>query len=239
METQEVDKKTSTKRKKNSYKVTPFILQSIAILILKPIFYFFVRFEVRGTEHLRKLKRGVVFAPNHTSYFDAGLVPVALPLFSKHVPMFYVSFPHKSYTIHEPGDFIFRSFLTESWGSFEFIPGKKDYATSLRNHIAIVNNGGSLCIFPEGKISKDGILRPEEARGGVGYIAATTTKPVVPVKIEGIAGATVQDFFLRRRKVVVTFGPPVFFEHTHLLEISEDNTYKQFSKDILEKIKNI
>ncbi len=239
MENQKVENSSSTKKKKISYKATPFILQTIAILLLKPLFYFFIRFEVRGAHHLKKLKKGVVFAPNHTSYFDAGLVPVALPLFSKHVPMFYVSFPHKTYTIHEPGDFIFRSFLTESWGSFEFIPGKKDYAVSLRNHIAIVNDGCSLCIFPEGKISKDGVLRPEEARGGLGFIAKETGVPIVPVKIEGIAGTTMPQFFFRKRKVTVTFGPPVFFSEEDQLLPADENTYKQFSRKLLETIKTM
>lgn len=238
MKDQTIVQSTTPFSKRFFYKITPFILQTLAITFLKPFFRLFIGFKIEGAHHVKALSKGVIFASNHSSYFDAGLLPVAIPYLSKHIPFFYVSLPHKSYTIHEPGEFIFSSFLTESWGSFEFIPGKKDYADSLRNHMKIVSDGGSLCIFPEGKISKDGEIRPEEARGGLGYLAFATGKPVIPVRIKGVSGMTMKEFFLRKRFVVVTFGEPVFYNSTSNEDLQE-NVFKQFSQKILETIKEM
>ncbi len=225
------------KNKKLSYKRTPFILQNIAIFFLKPIFKFFLRLKIRGLENLKKIDRGVIFAPNHLSYFDPAIIPISLPWLSKHLPMFYVSRPHSSYVIHEPGQVIFTSFLSESWGSFEYIPGQKDYEASLKNHATILNDRGSVCIFAEGGISQDGQIYPENAKGGLGYLAYKTQKLVIPVKIEGVYNMTFKDFFLRKRKVIVTFGKPVYFD-TNDLSLVNPNKFKEFSGQILISIKN-
>ncbi len=238
MKSQNLAKTNTSFSKKFFYKITPFLLQSVAIFFLKPFFKLFIGLKIEGAENFKKLPKGLIFASNHISYFDPGLLPVSIPFLSKHIPFFYVSRPHKSYTIHEPGEFIFNSFLSESWGSFEFIPGKKDYAESLRNHMKIVSDGSSLCIFPEGKISKDGQINPEDARGGLGYLAFATGKPVIPVKISGSFNMTIKDFFLRRRSVSITFGKPVFYSSEDG-QSSEENVYKSFSQKVLRLVQDL
>jgi 1-acyl-sn-glycerol-3-phosphate acyltransferase len=200
------------KKRSRAYFVWPSALQRFARLLTKPLFKVFARKKVFGREQLKGLSDGVILAPNHISFFDVALVPSALPFFSKLLPVFFVSRPHTSYEIHEPGNFVMKSFLSESWGSFEYIPGQRDYAKTLANHAKILEAGGTVCIFPEGGISKDGGVR--EAKGGVAYLACKTGKPVVPVKIEGSHHMTFGDLLRGKRRVRVVFGEPICFAAT-------------------------
>lgn len=194
------------------YFLTPFILQSLVMILLKPLFWFFIRLKVKGLDHIRTLPRGIVFAPNHVSYFDAGLIPASLPfLNTKLFPLFYVAMPKSAYnSIDTPGAFIFQSFVHRSLGSYEYIPGQKNYGQSLKNHVKIAHDKGNLCIFIEGTMSKDGNLG--EPRGGCAYLASVSGNAVVPVRIDGAFKMTLKEFFLRKRSVTVTFGAPLYFE---------------------------
>lgn len=224
--------------KRKKYHRTPLILQFVASTLLKPLFRFFLHLKVEGRENLKNIdtSNGVIFASNHISHFDPGLMPVCLPLFSPLRPMFYVSRPHKSYEFHEPGDIVLKSFLSESWGSFEYVPGKKDYAVSLQHHARILRDGGSVCIFPEGGVSDDGEMK--EARGGVGYLAVEISPVVVPVKIEGVHNITMRDFFLRKRKAKIMYGMPFTIEKKVYTEEIE-KYYKSRAEEICQTIKKM
>ncbi len=219
--------------KRKKYFFTPIILQWGASIFFKPLFYFFLRLHIEGIENLKNIntKNGVLFVSNHISHFDPAIIPISLPLFSKLRPLFYVSRPHKSYEFHEPGDFILRSFLTESWGSFEYVPGKKDYAVSLQNHVRILRDGGSVCIFPEGGISENGEIG--EAHGGVGYLAHHVGSVIIPVKIIGIHNIAIKEFFTRKRNAHIIFGKPF------ILEEDRDADSKKIAQNILDIVKSM
>jgi 1-acyl-sn-glycerol-3-phosphate acyltransferase len=83
-----------------------------------------------------------------------------------------------------------------------------DGRSSFRRAMALLRMGGTIVLFPEGRLSPDGnLLRPQR---GVSILARTTGATVVPVAIRGSRrawgkGAT----RIRRADVRIAFGPPM------------------------------
>ncbi|MDE2188770.1 MAG: 1-acyl-sn-glycerol-3-phosphate acyltransferase, partial [Patescibacteria group bacterium] len=94
------------------------------------------------------------------------------------------------------------------WGAYPVYVGLHDYSQSLVHHIALLNDGASLCVFPEGGTTPDGNLRP--AKGGTAYLAHETGVAIVPVAFSNNFNISAADFFLRRRHIAVTFGQPMY-----------------------------
>lgn len=188
--------------------VVPFILQTIVWIPTRIILYFFGRFKVRGLQNLEGLKGKIIFAGNHSSELDPILLPASLSLFSPLSPIFYVSREKEFYKRQTILRWLFyREWFFKIWGAHRLQIGKQDYKKSLKNHIAILNQGGCVFIFPEGEKSKDGKLLL--AHGGVAYLSRVTGALIVPVSINGVFGMRLVDFLLRRRNITLTFGNPV------------------------------
>ncbi len=75
----------------------------------------------------------------------------------------------------------------------------------LRRAMGVLKSGGALLVFPEGSRSLTGELR--KARPGVGFIAGTTSAPVVPAYITG--SQSLGEAFRRRRQLIMTYGEPL------------------------------
>lgn len=186
----------------------PLILQTIIWIPTRILLIVFMRLDVRGTEYLRKLKRPVIFAVNHSSEWDPILVPAALPFLSPLSGMFYTSREREFYEKKGPQALFYGGIFFKLWGAYPVKIGMKNYERSLRQHIDILENKvGSICFFPEGAKTKDGNLLP--AKGGISYLAHRTKTTIVPVVLHGHFKMTKSDFFLRRRVVTVTFGASI------------------------------
>jgi 1-acyl-sn-glycerol-3-phosphate acyltransferase len=86
-----------------------------------------------------------------------------------------------------------------------------------------------VCFFPEGGISFDGKLQP--LKKGILQILEKDNVPVVPVMINGMWGSCFsrakkfkQFSFLKRRKVVVTVGEPIYLQEDFLLKLQQSFT---------------
>ncbi len=193
-----------------SYFIAPFIFQAtIWRIIMRPFFYYFGRLQVSGLENLHGIKGPVIFAANHPSEIDAIILPLALPLWSRFMPLFYVVREPKYY---QDPYFKWRRFLYLGWvfkllGAFPIRSGAHDYALSLKNHVQILNDGGSICIFPEGVLSRGGVIG--EAHGGVGYLALATGATVVPVYFGGMDTVSGKSFFSRTSSFRTLIGAPL------------------------------
>jgi 1-acyl-sn-glycerol-3-phosphate acyltransferase len=149
-----------------------------------PTWLFFKTFKgltIEGVENIANLPRGVIFAANHSSELDPILMTLIFPIFSKHLPLFFTARGRSFYTASGWRQMIYGGFFFKMWGAYEVYPGKKNYEESLRNHIALLNDKRSVCIFPEGKRTPDG--KVHEAKGGVTYLSYRTGSPIVPVAI--------------------------------------------------------
>ncbi len=192
------------------YFISPLILQSLLWPPARLLLRMFARFEISGLENLKGAQAPFIFAPNHASELDVIAVRTALPLFSRSGPMFYTTLPsqyYKNAEIFGWRRFIYSGFIFKSFGAYPLETGCKDYSKSLANQEAILRDGGSVCIFPEGGMTKDGSLG--EARGGVGYLARVTGAPVLPVGISGTFRLSFKDFFSGKRTIRVSYGKPI------------------------------
>ncbi|TSC83841.1 MAG: L-acyl-sn-glycerol-3-phosphate acetyltransferase [Parcubacteria group bacterium Gr01-1014_17] len=165
--------------------------------------------------------RGVIFAANHSSELDAIVVPAALPFLSPLLPIFYVSRPRAFYKTSGWRQIFYGGLLFKLWGSHHATAGFKDYEKSLATHINILEKGGSVLIFPEGRKTRDGNIG-KEAHGGVAYLAYRTGCSVVPVRIFGDFNMTLGDFLLLRRHIVAVFGTPI---------VLPENDQKKYQKE--------
>lgn len=175
---------------------------------------YFGRLEIIGWENLEKAKRikgnaGVIFALNHTSELDPIIVLAGVPPFSKLFPMFYVGAPDEAFDHDRFGwrRYLYKAWFFRSWGSYPIRTGLKNYEEALMHHLRILRDGQSLTIFPEGGITKDGVLR--EGKGGVAFLSDKTNSIVVPVSITGVFNITTEEFWGRARKIVLTYGMPI------------------------------
>jgi len=221
---------------KKWYFLVPLFLQKLfwspTMILLKVCGHL----EIKGRENLRGLKTNVIFASNHTSELDPILLTACVPFFSRFSPMFYTSRERSFYDNVGWRQHFYGGALFKAWGAYPVSVGLRDYEKSMVNHLNIVRDGGNLCIFPEGGIPKDGIIR--QAKGGVAYLSHITGKPVVPVNLSGVFHLGAKDFFLGRGKLVVTFGQPIYITAPVGVVLSPDQC-KAWAQTIMDKIKSL
>jgi 1-acyl-sn-glycerol-3-phosphate acyltransferase len=218
---------------------TPLVLQKIGYALFFPIYNFFVRIEIRGRENLRGISGPIILAANHTSELDATALPLVLPFFSKFFPIYFVSNPTEKFKTFGWRKFFYGGTFFNMLGAYPIFSGRKNYAISLDSHIKLLRQGKTIFIFPEGKRTKDGKLNP--AHGGLGYMAYVTSATVVPVAIDTFFHITPRDFFLRRRKVVVTICKPIPAEKIISLKIKNPcvTNFRSGSQKVLDTIGEI
>jgi 1-acyl-sn-glycerol-3-phosphate acyltransferase len=207
------------------YKLSPLILQAIFWPFTIPFLKFFVGFEVIGKENLKGLKGPVIFASNHISEIDPILVRAALPMFSSFTPLFYVARKNYLDSIEGPRKYIYGGLFFKAWGAYPTESGKGDYSISLKNHIKLLNEGCSLCIFPEGKISENGQLG--EVHGGLGYLYKEMVTNVIIVKISGAFKINLKSFFTRKNRISIKLTPLA-----HIKALT-DKDYKKISLELM------
>jgi len=223
-----------------TYKIIPSFLQRLVWLPTRLVFKFFCNLEIKGFENI-KTEKNVIFAANHTSEMDPILVATPLPFFSKHLPLFYTC-REKDFYKNKKGlkKIIYGGNFFKAWGGHRVYVGIKDYEKALVHHIEILNDGGSVCIFPEGKKNIDN--QPLKAKGGVAFLAHKTQLPIVPVYINGAQLTSFRDFFLRKKMVKITFGEPIYpkeiFGEKVVLNDSQ-NDYETAASFVMDKIKRL
>ena|SRR3989344_5563752 len=217
--------------------ISPFILQTAIWPITRPMFRIFLRLKIKGTERLKNLPRGkgVIFAVNHTSELDPILVPASLPFISPLMPMFYTSRERQFYKNSGWRRIFYGGFFFKLWGSHCLASGEHNYAISLALHAQILNDGHSLCMFPDGKRLPESEIGTI-AHGGVGYLAWQTKSVIVPVRINGAYRTSMTDFIFRRHKVSVTFGEPLRFEDLASVENPSVNDFQTAARAVMRKI---
>ncbi len=164
---------------------------------LNILFRLIFRLEVKGIENLEKAGENYVIALNHVSFLDA---PVILSLLDKK-PVFAIDWQ-----------------IAQAWwvkpflGIAKCFPMDPTRPLSTRGLIKEVQNGESLVIFPEGRLTVTGSLM--KVYDGAAMIADKANARIVPVRLEGLERtyfSRVPSDFVRRSlfpKVRVTFLEP-------------------------------
>ena len=223
---------------KKLYYIPPLFLQTLIWIPARLVLIFFVGLKVRGVKNLKGLEKGVIFASNHANALDPILLPASLPWFSKLMPMFYTSRENAFYKRKWMQIFFSSGLFFKVWGSYAVAIGVHNYEESLKSHMRILNDKHSLFIFPEGGVTKDGNF--QEAKGGVAFLTHKTNLPVVPVGINSTYKISWENFFLRKRKIVLNIGKPMYLKDIFddKKEITIDD-YKSGANKIMDEIKEL
>ncbi|MDA8396725.1 MAG: lysophospholipid acyltransferase family protein [Actinomycetota bacterium] len=160
--------------------------------------------EVTGLERIAHIKAPVIFAANHASHLDTPLLLASLP----------ERFRHKT-SIGAGADY----FFDKRWKSYLWtfllaaIPIERNRVSRKSSDLAlaVLAEGWSLVLFPEGGRTPDGFNR--EFKGGVALLALQAGVPVIPVYIGGtfeVLGKGSDK--LRPGPTAVNFGAPLMPE---------------------------
>lgn len=140
----------------------------VVVLSLRWLLARLYRIEVRGREHLHGLGDKVMVISNHTSFLDALLLYLFLPF-----PLTFAINPRQ----HER--FYVRAF--KRW--VMLFPVEPTNPLSIRALIHLLDGGGHVVIFPEGRITVTGALM--KIYNGPGLVAIKSGAEVLPVAIHG------------------------------------------------------
>jgi len=185
---------------------------SIIRVILQQLFFMisriFLRLKVEGLHNLKKVKEyPVIFMPNHLSNWDAVAVCRALPFKIEKD----VSFAAAQDTVYE----YYKHFAWLAELAFNCFPlprheGEK-IKVGLENSGQMLDQGYSVLLYPEGKISENGTLLP--LKEGAGLFATQMGVPIVPIKIEGMQEIFPYCVMLPRKigSITVKIGEPMKF----------------------------
>ena len=223
------------------YFLPPLFCQKLIWIPTRLSLRFFGHLEIKGLENLRAIKGNVIFAANHASEIDPFLVPASLPFWSRSSPLFYATREKSFYDTNGWRKHLFGGLFINVWGGYGVRVGLKNYARALKDHMRILRDGGSFCVFPEGGITPDGSIQP--GKGGVIYMATQTETPVVPVTLSGAHRMSAADFFLRRRRITVHFGKPIY-QKEFLSKVSDKTdlhikVYKELATYVMMKIEKM
>jgi len=133
--------------------------------------------KVRGLENL-PAEGGVLLVANHTAYADANVIQAATSR-----PIRYVM----SRDVFRSWNWCRPLFKLTGAIPLHTGDGPRQLARALNNARDILREGGAVCIFPEGKLSRTGAM--EEFRKGFEKIAKGTNCPVVPVHLDNLWGS--------------------------------------------------
>ncbi|NTV44191.1 MAG: 1-acyl-sn-glycerol-3-phosphate acyltransferase [Candidatus Yonathbacteria bacterium] len=183
----------------------PWFLQNLIWIPTRIILHLFFHIRIEGKEYVRHLSGPVIFAVNHTSFWDPIFVAGALPWFSRRYPVLYVARERSYY--YRYGKY-FPMFLFKIWGAHPAHGGLRDYAASLSAHEDFLKKGMTLCMFPEGKVART-TTEIQPFKGGIGYLMYETKATVVPVALTGTYGMSFSKIIRGNYKVVVSFGMPI------------------------------
>jgi 1-acyl-sn-glycerol-3-phosphate acyltransferase len=134
-----------------------------------------------------------IIAANHQAWFDPAFIIPFLP----EAPMIYTM--AKRETVFNSN---WKRRLLPLIGVFPISPQRGELdEVGLRTVYQILERGGIVLIFPEGRYSRGKALRPLKV--GIGHFALQAGVPVCPVAVRGT------DVLRPFRRVDVTIGPPI------------------------------
>lgn len=224
------------------------VLQGMFQLFVAVFFNLFFNVQIQGAEEALKAVRtaskagkGMLFASNHTSEWDAILVRCCLPWGAFTHPMYYVAMTREHYQYAKFGwrRFFYGGAFFKLLGAYPAYIGMRDYHASVVNHIELLEHGKCVCIFPEGKISVN-TLKPAEAKGGIAFLAEQTNTDIIPVQFVGLRQVVWKNILLFRRPVLEIKYKPLLSIATLLnnANVVGHTVGPELYKDIARRIMN-
>jgi 1-acyl-sn-glycerol-3-phosphate acyltransferase len=152
----------------------PHWLYRFAIWVIRLIVYRLLRTTVEGVDNLPPPP--YIIAANHQAWYDTAFILAALPT----SPMVYTMARRDTVFNRR-----WKRWLVSRLGIFPIQPsaGELD-ERAVATVYQVLERGGNVLIFPEGRYSRGRALRP--LKRGIAHFALQAGVPIVPVAVEGI-----------------------------------------------------
>jgi 1-acyl-sn-glycerol-3-phosphate acyltransferase len=177
------------------------LLQPLVIPLLKTLY----SVEVVGLEHLAALQDGSILIANHHHHLDAALIVADLPRRVR-----------RRLLVVAAADTIFASPLRGALAALlgNAVPLERDGAIrhDLAQLVDALAHGWSLLIFPEGRLTVGGPLRP--FKGGGALLAMVSRAPLVPMWLE-VVSPGLWEGRAQRGRMRLSVGRPFVLERHH------------------------
>ena len=185
-------------------------------VFLLPLTRVFAWISVEGRQHVQNLHGPVIFAANHQSHMDTPVILAALPPTLR--ARVATAMAKEFFKAHFfPDQYTRKEWLTNSlnyWLAAAFfnafpLPQREAGARqTLRYAGELISDGYSILIFPEGKRTERGEIRPFQP--GIGMMASRLGVPVVPVRLDGLDQVLHHTWKMAKPgRVKVSFGAPM------------------------------
>ena len=167
-----------------------YILSYVSVLLCVLL----TRYSVSGVNNLPK-EGPYILAPNHID--DVDPVPIAA-------------------AVKKPITFLMAQDQAElpwykAWGPWSYgvllVNRANVQISTIKKIQKQINKKERICIFPEGTIKGEGL---KEGKRGVAYFAIKNEIPIIPTAIIGTKGIIEKIKKLKRERVRVVFGKPIF-----------------------------
>jgi long-chain acyl-CoA synthetase len=185
---------------------------------------FFTRLTTGGKENLAHVRGPVIFAANHVSYGDRGIIVRALPFRYRYM----IAAPAFAEFFFMPKD---TPLIKRIWKKFSYFFGAATMALfptsqegssmrALQHAGSIIDQGESILIFPEAERTRTSEMLPFTK--GTAILAKNLRVPIVPIGHRGLEyvyprGAAIPKF----GRVTVNIGKPILFEKESPDDITE------------------
>lgn len=180
----------------------PSRLYRFVFRLIRWIIRLLFRVSVTGLENIPKPP--YIVAANHQAWFDPAFI---IPFFPE-APVIYTM--AKRETVFNRG---WKRRILSPLGVFPISPegGQLD-EVGLRTVYQVLERGGVVLMFPEGRYSRGRAIRPLKA--GIGYFALQAGVPICPVAVSGT------DRLHPFGRIDVSIGPPVLADPPAWWELS-------------------
>ncbi|HEY9232291.1 MAG TPA: AMP-binding protein, partial [Blastocatellia bacterium] len=195
-----------------------WIRAAVFYLVMLPIIWLMSHVRVVGRTRLNDVRGPLLFVANHVSMVDQSLIQYALPARLR-LKLAIAMEGEKLRNWRRPprGTPAARRLL----GYLQYIlvvslfnvfplPQKSGFRRSFAFAGEAMDRGMSVLVFPEGRRTSDGEMKP--FMEGIGLLATNLGAPVVPIKLDGLYEMkSSRRYFARPGEVKVTIGEPVEF----------------------------
>ncbi|WP_419841897.1 lysophospholipid acyltransferase family protein [Candidatus Poriferisodalis sp.] len=171
--------------------------------VARALVRYYAQPTIKGVDRLSELEGPAVFAANHQSHADTAVIITSIP-----EPWC------NRLVVGAAADYFFGNRVTSTISAL-FVGAIPIERTALNRRtidkaVALLRNGWSLVIYPEGGRSRDGW--GQQFRPGAAFLAKRAGVPVVPVHIRGTFDILRKGrAWPKRASAVVNFGRPLSF----------------------------
>lgn len=155
--------------------------QFLSWIILWPLFHILFKVKINGKKNLKGLRGPHIIIANHTRFYDSFLFRLAVGFWSRLLPMRFMAvqkFDHGFLNIMQKLGII--PLVYGIFGVFVVEHGLGLHK-NLKRAKEIIKNNGTVALFPEGRMSKDGSIGM--FKRGVSALALSTDTPVLSLGI--------------------------------------------------------